>query len=523
MILTIEFSEGENMNQKSRSYNSTVNAVVNIIAQFIILLINFGTRKVFIVAFGENYLGISGLFSNVLSVLSLAELGVGSAILYCLYKPIAENDYDRINALINYYKKLYRIIGISVAVIGLLVVPFLGYLVNIDADIGNITLYYLLYLANIVASYFLVYRTAILTADQKNYVIKICTAIIQVVQFVVLTIIALVFKNYTLYLALHILFSILINVVCSIIATIKYPFINGKNKIDNTEKKTIWENIKAMFSYQVGNVAINHTDNILISLLISTITVGFYSNYSMVVSSVSVFTALIFTSVQASIGNLAAKENAERQYEVFKKLSMISFCVTSFATVSFITLFQDFITLLYTDYYLLDFSVVIVCSLNFYIVNILQPIYCYRNTVGLFNYTKRIMLYTAILNIILSIILGKFFGLFGILFATSISRVLTNFWFEPIKLFKYYFNKSANEYFIEQLLNVLFTILMISALLLISFAINGINIYLRFAIKIVLCMIIPLIVCCIRYRKDKIFTKAIKVCRKLIKTNKVKK
>ena len=121
------------------------------------MLINFGTRKIFIVAFGENYLGISGLYSNILSVLSLAELGVGSAILYCLYKPVAENDYAHINALINYYKKLYRIIGLAVAAIGLLVVPFLNYLVNIEADIGNITLYYLLYLANIVASYFLVY------------------------------------------------------------------------------------------------------------------------------------------------------------------------------------------------------------------------------------------------------------------------------------------------------------------------------------------------------------------------------
>ena len=418
------------MNQRSRSYNSAVNAAVNIIAQFIILLINFGTRKIFIVAFGENYLGISGLYSNILSVLSLAELGVGSAILYCLYKPVAENDYAHINALINYYKKLYRIIGLAVAAIGLLVVPFLNYLVNIEADVGNITLYYLLYLANTVSSYFLVYKTAILTADQKNYIIKICTAIVQIVQFVVLTVIALVFRNYTLYLALQILFSILVNVVSSFVASKKYPFINGKNQIGEEEKKTIWTNIKAMFSYQVGNVVVNHTDNILISLLISTITVGFYSNYSMVVSAVNTFAALIFTSVQASIGNLAAKESSERQYEVFKKLSVIGFCITSFATVSFIILFQDFITILYTDYYLLDFNIVVACSINFYMVNILQPIYCYRNTVGLFRQTKRVMIYTALLNIVLSIILGKICGLFGILFIL-ISRqkntLLTNY------------------------------------------------------------------------------------------------
>lgn len=505
------------MNQKSRSYNSAVNAVVNIIAQFIILLVNFGTRKIFIVAFGENYLGISGLYSNILSVLSLAELGVGSAILYCLYKPVAENDYAHVNALINYYKKLYRIIGLAVAAIGLLVVPFLDYLVNIEADVGNIALYYLLYLANIVASYFLVYKTAILTADQKNYVIKICTTIVQIIQFAVLTVIALVFRNYTLYLALQILFSILINVVSSLVASKKYPFIKGKNKIDPEEKKTIWTNIKAMFAYQVGNVIVNHTDNILISLLISTITVGFYSNYSMVISAVSTFAALIFTSVQASIGNLAAKENSERQYEVFKKLSVVGFCITSFATVSFITLFQDFITILYTDYYLLDFNIVIACSINFYMVNILQPIYCYRNTVGLFRQTKRVMIYTAILNIILSVILGKICGLFGILISTFISRLLTNFWFEPIKLYKHYFHKTAKEYFINQAMNAVCTILMIAALLVISIPLNSINIYGRFLIKIALCVVIPCIMFIIRYRKEGFLVKVMDTLHQIIK------
>lgn len=499
----------ENMNLKSRSYNSALNAIVNIIAQFIILLINFGTRKIFIIAFGENYLGISGLYSNILSVLSLAELGVGSAILYCLYKPVAENDFKHINALINYYKKLYRIIGLLVAVIGLLVVPFLHYLVNIEADIGNITLYYLLYLTNVVVSYFLVYKTAILTADQKNYVIKICTALVQIVQFIVLSIVAISFHNYTLYLTLQILFSILTNIVCSAVASKRYPFINGNNKIDLKEKKTIWKNIKAMFSYQIGNVIVNHTDNILISLLISTVTVGFYSNYSMVISAVSTFAMLLFTSVQASIGNLAAKEDAEKQYDVFKKLSIVGFCIASFATVSFLTLFQDFITILYTDHYLLEFNVVVVCSLNFYMVNILQPVYCYRNTVGLFRQTKMIMIYTAVVNIILSLLLGKICGLFGILIATFISRLVTNFWYEPIKLYKHYFNRSPKEFFINQVKDALFTLLMAVILLGLSLPLNIINIYVRFFIKIFLCILVPCLIFFIRFRKTDVFRNVI--------------
>ena len=502
------------MEQKSRKYLSAVNAFTNIIAQFVILFISFATRKIFIVAFGENYLGISGLYSNILSVLSLAELGVGNAILYCLYKPVAEGDHEHVNALINYYKKLYRIIGITVAAVGLLVVPLLKYIVKIDADVGNVTIYYLLYLANVVASYFLVYKTAILTADQKGYVIKICTVCVQIIQFVAVTVIALVFHNYTLYLAVQIAFLILTNVVSSAIASKRYPFINGKNQISTEEKKSIWSNIKAMFSYQFGGVMINHTDNILISLLINTIVVGYYSNYSMVVSTVTTFVALLFGSVQASVGNLAATEGSDRQYEVFNKLSIIGFCITSFSTVSFVVLFQDFISILYTDHYLLGFEIVIACAINFYMVNILQPIYCYRNTVGLFKQTKRIMMFTAIINIALSVALGYVWGLFGILIATFIARLITNFCYEPIKLYRNYFNRSAKEYFAGQLVNVLCTLIMVGVLMGLSVLIKPINIYVRFLIKMISCVIVPCCVFAVRYRKTDLFATAISFIKK---------
>lgn len=504
------------MNDKSRSYNTKRNAIVNIISQFIILILNFATRKIFIVAFGENYLGISGLFSNILSVLSLAELGVGSAILYCLYKPVSEKDYAHINALINYYKKLYRVIGVIVAFVGIAVVPLLKFIVNIEADIGNITLYYLLYLANIVASYFLVYKTAILTADQKHYIIKASSIAMQIVQFIVLTIVALLVKDYTLYLALHIVFSVLTNVITSYIASRMYPFIKGKNQISDDEKKDIWKNIKALFSYQIGNVLINHTDNILISILVSTIVVGFYSNYSMVVMAVSTFVMLLFNSAQASIGNLAAKESEEQQYGVFKKMSLISFLVTSFSVVGFISLFQDFIEIMYTDYYLMDFKIVIICALNFYMVNILQPVYCYRSTVGLFKDTRMIMIYTAIINIVLSILLGIVWGLFGILIATFISRLLTNFWFEPLVLYKKYFKKSVKSYFKDQLIYSLLTLFMVLVMIGIGHLLSSLNIYLRFVLKILLCILIPSLVYIVSFRKNELFIQVIGKIKKTV-------
>lgn len=479
------------MNSKSRTQNAIMNAMANVGGQVVTLILNFLTRIVFIKVFGENYLGINGLFSNILSVLSLAELGVGSAMIYSMYQPIAEKDYKKLSALVNYYRKLYQVIATFVAIIGLLLVPFLKYLVNIEADIGNVTIYYLLYLLNTVSSYFMVYKTAILTADQKNYIIKICSVVTISIQFVVLTIVGVLFKNYYVYLTLQIGFSIMNNYICSKIAEKKYPFILDKIELEKEEKKNIWSSILSMFSYQIGNVILNNTDNILISVLVSTVIVGFYSNYSMIVAAIATFLQLVFTSLQASIGNLAAEGEQERQYQVFEIIQFMSFWATSFCCVSFAVLFQDSISILYGDYYLLDFKVVLICVFNFYIQFIMYPIYCYRSTVGLFKQTKWVMLFTSLINLILSIFLGRIWGLYGILVATGISRLLSNFWYEPLKLYQLYFKKPIVKYVRKQLLYVFWTTAMVISMLLICSMMNQLNIYFRFLVKIVLCMVIP--------------------------------
>jgi len=489
------------LNTKSRTYNVLFNAVANIGGQILTLVFSFLTRIVFIHAFGESYLGINGLFTNILSVLSLAELGVSSTIVYCMYKPIVDKDYHRLTALMNYYKKLYRVIGTVVAVIGLILVPFLDKLVNLDVDIGNVTFYYLLYLLNTVSSYFLVYKTAILTADQKSYIIKICRVAITAVQFVVLAIVALVLKNFYAYLSLQIGFSILHNVICSRIAQKQYPFIADKAELEKSEKNKIWSNIFSMFSYQVGNVLLNNTDNILISILVNTVAVGFYSNYSMIVLSVGTFLQLLFSSIQASVGNLAAEGNETKQYQIFNVIQFMSFWTTSFCVVCFMVLFQDAITILYTDHYLLGYDIVTVCAINFYVQYILYPIYCYRSTVGLFRQTRWIMLFTSVINIVLSIVFGKIWGLFGILLATSISRIVTNFWYEPIKLFHIYFKQNAVQYFLKQFGAAAITIVLVIPMVCISRCMDGMDLYLRFITKIAMCIIIPNTVFFVLFRK----------------------
>lgn len=476
----------------SRIKNSILNVSTSIINQVLSLILNFIVRTVFIKVLGESYLGINGLFSNILSVLSLAELGIGSAIIYSMYKPLAEKDEEKLTALINYYKTLYNRIAMIVMAVGLSIVPLLKYLVNFEFKMDNQVLFYLLYLTNTVVSYLLAYKTSIVTADQKQYKLKpyyMCFSILtSLVQIFVIS----KFHNYVLYILVQISFSIITNIVCAKKSSEMYSFINNKGtSLSIEEKHSIWSNIKSMFCYQIGGVILNNTDNILISVLIGTVWVGYYSNYSMIVNAIVGFTSLIFTSIQGSIGNLNVDTNdSNKKYFIFNVLNLISFWVYGFCSVCFCVLFQDFIRIWLGEKYILNISIVFVIVFNYYITGVLYPIWCYRNTIGLFKHTKYIMLIASFLNLLLSILGAKLFGLFGIFLATGLSRIMTNVWFEPYKLYKIYFNKPVKKYYITQILYFILLSTIIFIMYLITSNIIIKNAYILICIKLILCIII---------------------------------
>jgi len=494
------------MNKNSRTKNVYINTTVSVSMQIFMLVLNFVSRIVFIKAFGESYLGINGLYSNIISVFSLADLGIGGAIIYSMYLPISQGDEQKITALLNFYKSCYRVIGITVCIIGLSLVPFLKYLVKLETNIDHITLYYLLFLADSVASYFFVYKTSIFNADQKNYKLKMYKSIFCTIKFILQLFVVLYLKNFTVYLLVQVAFSISFNYFCSKKAEKEYPYIKNKNiKLDKSEKKTIWQDIKSMMTYQIGGVLLNNTDNIFISVLVGTVMVGFYSNYIMIVSSVNIFVVLVFNSIQSSVGNLAATESSEKQYKIFKVLQLLSFWLYGFCSICIYILSQDFISICFGASYKLSNIVLAVVVLNFYIMGILYPVYCYRNTVGLFKQTKNVMLFTCLINLVLSIILGKYFGLVGILAATGLSRLATNHWYEPLKLYTVYFNKKIRYYYFKQCYYIL---VLFTNTVLILFIIENIaleNILLLFVIKGLLCVIIPNAVFILLFRKTNEF------------------
>lgn len=439
-----------------RTQKSAFNLITSIGSQLLTVVLSFVSRSVFIYTLDARYLGINGLFTNIISLLSLAELGVGTALIFSMYEPLAHNDKKKLAALTKFYKKLYTIIGIVIAILGLLLFPFLDFFINLDVGVPNVEYYYLLFLLQSVCSYFMVYKTSIMIADQKNYILTrntmICNTCATFTQIAVL----LLWKNYAIYLMVIVFFNILGNFYNSRVAEKQYPYINDNEVLDSTEKRVIWDNIKSMFMYKLGGVALNNTDNILISKLVGTLEVGLYSNYSLILQKISNLTSLVFTSLQASLGNLNVDANPQKKKFMFDILSLMSFWIYGFCSICFCILFQDFICIWVGEDYLLSNATMYVSVANFYLQGVLYPIWCFRNTTGLFKETKYTMIIASILNIILSIVFGIKWGMFGIFIATVISRLFTNIWYDPYRLFKSYFNTSVMPYFVGEILRLIF-------------------------------------------------------------------
>ncbi|MHB8131494.1 MAG: lipopolysaccharide biosynthesis protein [Mobilitalea sp.] len=492
------------MENRTRKEYVSLNILAGSASQVVSLVLQLISRTIFLNTLGIEYLGVSAIFFNILTVLSLADLGFGTAIVYSMYKPLAENDTDTVVALMTYYKKIYSKIAILVAAIGIGMIPLLPYVVNLKSNISHLTIYYLLYVINIVISYFMAYKYTIISADQKDYLLSVYSLMGSIIQTILQILILLVFKNFMLYLFVMILRTFLVNWFQTKKAKKLYPYIKESKELDSTTKKSINENVKSMFLYKLGGVLLNNTDNFIISMIVGTVYVGFYSNYLTVISAVTNFVVIIFNSLTHSVGNLNANNDKDRQFEIFRVINFIAFWIMTFCSVCFLILLNDFVTLWIGEEYVFGMLTVIVIVLNFFMPGTISDVSIYRDTTGMFKQTKYVFLLTAFINLVLSIILGKIYGIFGVLLATVISRLLTNMWYEPFILFKTYFKKSPLLYFRRQgFYWIVFAITSICTYLLCSIfkTITIVNLIL----KLMICILVPNIIIIALFFKNKEF------------------
>ncbi|MCB2341944.1 lipopolysaccharide biosynthesis protein [Clostridium estertheticum] len=447
----------------SRTKNTVRNIIFGTANQVTSLALSFISRTIFIKILGAGYLGINGLFSDLLMMLSMADLGLGTAMVYSFYKPLAENDHDKIAALIAFYRKIYNFIALAVAIIGLALIPFLGYIIHLDKAIPFIKVYYLFFLSNTVISYLFVYKTSIIDADQKNYVVTKYQMLVNICRVVLQSITLLILKNYFIYLIIQVFSSLINNLIASKKADELYPYIKKSNHtLDQAEKKSIYANMKSIFLYKISGVLLNGTDNTLISILVGTIWVGVYSNYNLVIIALNNFVNIIYSSATASIGNLIVNEKPKKRFEIFQSMQAISFIISTFSTVCLYILFNNLIYVWLGTKFILNNYILAAIIANFYFGSVIHPIWSYREATGLYMQTKYIMIIAAIENLILSIIMGKLMGMSGILFASLIARLTTYFWYEPNLLFKTYFYEPVKKYYITLIINAVLTIFIIA-------------------------------------------------------------
>lgn len=459
------------INNESRTVKSLRNTSIAFIGQIISIFLGFFNRTIFINILGYKYLGISGLFSNILSLLSIAEMGFGTAITYTMYKPIAENDESKIAALLNLFRKVYYAIGTFVAIAGIVLILFLNYIVGdvsqLPTDLPPIVIIYLLYLSNTVLSYFFSYKRSIIMASQNGFIDSMNFLFFTLLRNVLQVVFLLTTKSFILYLIIQIACTILENINIARIADKKFATVikNRKAKLPLEDINDIKKNVFAMASYKLGYAIVTGTDNILITNLVSLYVNGLYSNYVLIASTVQELYRQIIQPITSSIGNLVATGNGEASFVVFKKIMFINGFLAIFCTVCLMNLINPFIQILWKEESLLPSIFVYLYTFNFFITCNRECCRMYIDSAGLFWYVRWKTVAEAILNLFFSIILAKYFnmGIYGIVLGTIISNLFTNFWWEPYVVYSKVFHKSIFSYYYDYL--KIFIVLIICSIL----------------------------------------------------------
>lgn len=486
----------------SRLQNSIRNIKYAIFLQMIGIIVSFFTRSIFIKVLSAEYLGVNGVFSNILSLLSLAELGIGSSITYSMYKPLAEKDTFKIKALMELYKKTYTSIGVFILCIGFFITPFLKFIIKDLPSLEQINTIYFLFIINSAMTYFFSYKRSLIIADQKRYITTLYRYVFYILMNIIQIIVLIFFKNYFLYLVVQIVATTIENIYISKKADEMYPFLREDIacKLEKEDKEIIIKNVKALTLSKVGGLVVSATDNLVISKFIGIFAVGVYSNYYMVINALNIVFGLIFQSLTASVGNLGVKEERKYQKKLFEVINFCCFWIFGWASICLFNLFNPFIKIWVGQEYLFPTKVVILIAVNFYITGVRNSIFTFKDALGLYYYDRYRPLFEAAVNLFLSIYLAKKIGIPGILLGTILSTILTCLLVEPYILYKYGFKEKCSSYFFKySVYSIAFVIINIITVKLC--ALNN-----NFILNLVICLIIPNILFLILFFKASEFS-----------------
>jgi O-antigen/teichoic acid export membrane protein len=437
------------MAEKTRAEYSVRNTSAALVGQSVSILFGYVTRVVFTHTLSEGYVGVNGLFSDILSVLSLSELGISTAIIYALYRPIAEGDIKKQQSLMRMYQNCYHVVALVVLIAGLCVIPFLPVLIKDGDEVGHVTFIYLLYLSNSVLSYLYIYKRSLIEAHQLSYITEIYRSAFLVLQNVVQIILLVTTHNFILFLLVYIACTIGNNVMVSRKADKLYPFLKEKQvePLPKKERQGIFRHIRAMMMHKIGNVVVNNTDNLILSSMVGFLSVGRYSNYYLLIGSISQLIWQVFKGINASVGNLGATQGKEQVSRVFYASFFVGQWMYGWAAIALFELLDPFVEISFGKQYVFEQSIVFVLCLNFYLAGMRQASVVFRDSLGLFWHDRYKPVIESAINLVASVILTYYYGTIGVFLGTMISTVTTSLWVEPYVLYRYHLKEPLHRYF----------------------------------------------------------------------------
>ncbi len=495
--------------KSERKKSSFKNMITAVSSNVLTIIVGLVAQAVFIKILGSEYLGLNGLFSNVISMLGIVELGMGSAIIYNMYKPIAEENHEKIKSLMQFYKKSYRIITLIISIIGIMIIPFIKYIVDIESvTVGiNVYLVYILFLLETICSYILSYKRSMLYADQKEYI----TNIIHMGYTILVNTMQLTFlyftHDYYLYLIIKVMMRLVENIVISSYVNRRYSYLldNNVTKLDSKTEKDIFQKIKALFFHKIGTFIVSGTDNIIISKYLGLVTVGLYSNYYMIINAVQTVINHIIQATRASVGNLLVTESKTKQFDIFNKIRFVNFWISCFSSICIFVIMDSFITIWIGYKFVLPTKVLLVLVINFFIVSSRSTYGAFKEAAGIFYEDRFVPIIESLLNIVLSIIFVKKFGLMGVFMGTIASGLVLWCYSYPKYVYNKLFGRKISDYIKETIYYFIIFILIAGFTYSLAILISFDNVYLQFISNVLIALIVPNVIMLLLFSKDENF------------------
>lgn len=502
-----------------RTKNATRNIIFGLILKIYQIFVPFLMRTAMIYCLGVEYLGLNSLFTSVLQVLNLAELGVGSAMVFSMYKPIAEDDNEKVSALMNLYKLYYRAIGLVILALGLILCPFINVFIKsgVPADI-NVYVLYLMNLSATVLSYWLfAYKNCLLNAHQRNDISSkialVTNTILYGVQFFILFFV----KNYYYYVWAIIIMQVIVNIVTAKQVDRMYPQFKAKGKLSKAEIKIINGRVRDLFTSKIGGLIVNSADTIVISSFLGLKVLAVYQNYYYILTAVIGFIGVAFGACTAGIGNSIIVETEEKNFNDLNKFTFIVSWIAGVCCCCFLCLFQPFMELWVGKGLMLGFSAVICFCIYYFVFEINALLNLYKDASGIWHEDRFRPLVTAVSNLAMNLIMVQFWGIYGIILSTVLSMVFVGMPWLLHNLFTTIFDKKYVKGYVLKLFKYsLVTILCCIITYFICYNIHF-TLIIDIIVKGIICCTVPNLIIIVFYRKSKEFKESLTLINNMTK------